>query len=152
MNSEVFTKSGNWKSSYLALVGLLFRRRKELGISQEDLAARLKAGRRSFQRWEDGRAAPSGKRLFQWASALGVEIAPQVAQSHAEEGLTADVEKTIRRVTRQGVRVQGTFFSSPILADLVGHDLVVEVPEGPLPETLSAAYGARLLTLRSIQG
>ncbi|MDA8230381.1 MAG: Mu transposase C-terminal domain-containing protein [Magnetospirillum sp.] len=57
-----------------------------------------------------------------------------------------------RRVTRKGVKIQGAFFSAPELADLVGDDLVVEVPQGPLPKTLRAAAGSRLLTLRSIRG
>jgi transcriptional regulator with XRE-family HTH domain len=73
-----------WKPHYMALIGLLARRRKELRISQIDLAKQLKVGRRSFQRWEDGRVEPPAKRLFQWAAALGVTIAPDVAQSRTD--------------------------------------------------------------------
>ncbi|MCA1910256.1 MAG: helix-turn-helix transcriptional regulator [Magnetospirillum sp.] len=87
--------SSGWKSQYMALIGLLARRRKELRISQIDLAKQLKAGRRTFQRWEDGRVEPPAKRLFQWAAALGVTIAPDVAQSSADE-LTAEAINHIR--------------------------------------------------------
>lgn len=79
--------SSGWKSQYMALIGLLARRRKELRISQIDLAKQLKAGRRTFQRWEDGRVEPPAKRLFQWAAALGVTIAPDVAQVPAWRSL-----------------------------------------------------------------
>lgn len=76
--------SSGWKSHYMALIGLLARRRKELRVSQIDLAKQLKVGRRSFQRWEGGRVEPPAKRLFQWAAALGVTIAPHLAQSSAD--------------------------------------------------------------------
>lgn len=73
----------DWKASYLALVGLLIRRRKELGMTQDYLVAQLRVGRRTFQCWEAGRAMPPSARLFQWAAELGVGIAPDVAQSGA---------------------------------------------------------------------
>ena len=75
------SRSIDWRGSYLALTGLLARRREELGVSQEDLAAQLGVGRRTLQRWEHGEADVPGMRLFQWAAALGVTIAPDVAQS-----------------------------------------------------------------------
>jgi len=71
----------NWKASYLALTALLIRQRKVLKISQQNVAAQLGVGRRTFQRWEDGEIDPPGAALFQWASLLGITIAPDMAQS-----------------------------------------------------------------------
>lgn len=68
-----------WSASYLTLVSLLVCRREALRTSQEDLAAQLGVGRRTLQRWEHGEAEPGGMRLFQWAAALGVSIAPHLA-------------------------------------------------------------------------
>lgn len=87
-----------WKASYVALIAALLRRRKELRISQEKLAKQLRIGRRTFQRWEDSRVEPPAKRLFQWAAALGVEIAPHVAHSHPANGLTAEAVSHMRHV------------------------------------------------------
>lgn len=84
MNKAIFPPSVDWKTSYLALAGLLVRRREALGLSQEDVAKELGVGRRSLQRWEAGDAEPPAKRMFQWAGLLGVSIAPDVAQSRAE--------------------------------------------------------------------
>lgn len=102
----------DWKTSYLALVGLLVRRRKELGLSQEHVAVQLRAGLRTFHRWEAGRAMPPSARLFQWAAALGVEIAPHVAhshptnrepmrQSHCQEQVAEAVEKRVAQALEQ---------------------------------------------------
>jgi len=85
MNNAAPSASGGWKSSYLALTTLLMRRREELGISQEALAALLGIGRRTLQRWESGEAEPPGMRMFQWAGVLGVRIAPDVAQSGTDQ-------------------------------------------------------------------
>ena len=93
----------DWKASYLVLTILLGRRRRDLGISQKGLAAELHCGRRTFQRWEAGRAMPPSARLFQWAAALGVGIAPHLAQSGAvpETARPATLGRTRQRATRR---------------------------------------------------
>lgn len=58
------------------------------------------------------------------------------------------VKEEYRRITKRGVVIQGVSFYSPEMADLVGKVLLVEVPEGPLPEVLHATYEARPLVLR----
>lgn len=88
--------SGGWKTQYMALAGLLARRRKELGMTQRQLAVQLRAGCRTLQRWEAGRAMPPSARLFQWAAALEIEIAPHVA--HSENGLTDSTVSHLRHV------------------------------------------------------
>ncbi len=75
----------DWQASFLALTGLLVRRRDDLGVSQEALAIQLGLARRTLQRWEHGDADVPAMRLFQWAAALGVRIAPDVAHSNAGE-------------------------------------------------------------------
>jgi len=72
-----------WKTSYLALVATLLRRRQERCLGQAALAVQLGVSRRTLQRWECGEAEPPAMRLFQWAARLGVGIAPNVAQSGA---------------------------------------------------------------------
>lgn len=59
------------------------------------------------------------------------------------------MKKTVRRVTRRGVRVSGRSYWAPELADLLGECLELEVPPGPLPETLRATCASQLLFLRS---
>jgi hypothetical protein len=58
------------------------------------------------------------------------------------------MNKVLRRVTRQGVRISGKTFWAPALIDLEGECLELEVPEGPLPETLRATCASRPLFLQ----
>ncbi|MEP9372587.1 helix-turn-helix transcriptional regulator [Mesorhizobium sp. KR1-2] len=78
--------SASWKLAYMRLVGQLRRGRERMGLYQSDIADRLGASRRTFQRWEAGEAEPSASQLFRWADMLGVTItsefskAPNLAQ------------------------------------------------------------------------
>lgn len=63
-----------WGGSYMKLQGELQRGRKRAGLTQAQMATQLCVGVATFQRWEDGRADPRAKQLFQWAHILGIEI------------------------------------------------------------------------------
>ena len=45
--------------------------RRRLGLSQQELAARLGVSQQSVSKWEEGHARPRGKRLAQLVGALG---------------------------------------------------------------------------------
>lgn len=64
----------SWRAAYLALIGLLTRRRNELRLSQTALAAQLGVATATLQRWEHGVNPPTAMDLFQWAAVLGVDI------------------------------------------------------------------------------
>ena len=73
--------------------------RKALGISQEELGARLGVSRQAVSKWETGAAAPDMENLLALARAFGVSVAeltetpepaaPQVASAEAAEGPAA---------------------------------------------------------------
>jgi len=86
----------SWRGAYLALIGLLARRRKELGITQPALAAQLGVATATLQRWEHGINPPSAMDLFQWASALGVDITSNLRCSSQGEGDAGEVLRTLR--------------------------------------------------------
>jgi len=44
----------------------------------------------------------------------------------------------MRRITKEGIKIQGKSYYSPQLATMLSQMLAVDVPEGPLPQTLSA--------------
>ncbi|MBW7996598.1 MAG: helix-turn-helix domain-containing protein [Candidatus Glassbacteria bacterium] len=54
-------------------LGRVFRAtRKELGLSQAELAGRIKTSRIALSRWETGSQPPSRGPLFRWATELGI--------------------------------------------------------------------------------
>lgn len=68
----------DWRSDYMALFGLLLRRRKTLGLSQQALADRVGFSVLTVKRWESGHCEPSFKALCRWASVLGVSVTGSV--------------------------------------------------------------------------
>ncbi len=52
----------------------LARRRRRLGLSQEELDERLGCAERMVSKWECGRHAPTLGALVAWAEALGLRI------------------------------------------------------------------------------
>ncbi len=68
----------SWRGRFMALTGLLVRRRKEASLSQVALAAQVGVGIATLQRWEEGRAEPGAMGLYQWAAALGVSLEADV--------------------------------------------------------------------------
>ncbi|OPY13523.1 MAG: hypothetical protein A4E74_02542 [Syntrophus sp. PtaB.Bin075] len=57
--------------------------------------------------------------------------------------------KAARIVTKKGVRINGRHYFSTDLPELIGQLVYVDLPEGPLPEKLTARFEARVLTIRS---
>lgn len=57
-----------------ALTSRLRARRKSLGLSQEDLAARLSVSPALLCKWERSKITPAMGRYLQWAQTLGVEL------------------------------------------------------------------------------
>ncbi|HFD16866.1 MAG TPA: XRE family transcriptional regulator [Rhodospirillales bacterium] len=53
---------------------VLVRRRRQLGMSQEELDERLGCAERMVSKWECGRHAPTLGTLVAWAEALGLRI------------------------------------------------------------------------------
>lgn len=76
MDTSVATrpKPMTWMMSLMRLQGQLLRGRKEAGLTQDDVAARLSVGLSTFQRWEQGRSSPTADQLFRWADCVDVEI------------------------------------------------------------------------------
>lgn len=72
--SNNVTTPPSWRAAYLALIGLLTRRRNEFRLTQPALAAQLGKSLATLQRWEEGVNPPSAMDLFQWAAVLGVDI------------------------------------------------------------------------------
>lgn len=52
-----------------------------------------------------------------------------------------------RIVTKKGVAIEDRLYIAPELAALIGHRVTVALPEGPLPQTLSAVCGTQSLTI-----
>jgi transcriptional regulator with XRE-family HTH domain len=52
----------------------LRERRKQLGLSQEELAARLQVDQKQISKWENGRGNPTAQTLINLARALAVNI------------------------------------------------------------------------------
>lgn len=61
--------------SDLRLYGELRARRKELGLTQATLAARLGIRQNLVSDWESGRRNPSLENIYRWAAALGRSVA-----------------------------------------------------------------------------
>ena len=58
----------------IRLGGEIQRRRKLLGLSQEDLAQRMNVSRQSVTKWETGQSAPDLDRLIQLGEVLGASL------------------------------------------------------------------------------
>jgi hypothetical protein len=56
---------------------------------------------------------------------------------------------TYRRIHKKGVTIQGRYFFSLSLSELIGQLISVDLPEGQLPETLTARCGAQTLTIQA---
>lgn len=56
------------------IAAAMYRRRRELGLSQEQLCERAGLYSRSWQRWESGAVTPTPRCLRQIADALGVDV------------------------------------------------------------------------------
>ncbi len=68
---------GTWSQDFIALLGLLERRRKDLKLSQKELAARLGISVRHLRRIEAGELSVhsiSASLLFGWAASVGLRI------------------------------------------------------------------------------
>lgn len=52
-----------------------------------------------------------------------------------------------RRIGKKGLKIQALFYISAELGRLTGHLVSVEVPEGPLPQTLVATHEAQSLVI-----
>ena len=59
---------------YRGLVGELRQRRKELGLSQPDVAARIGVSDYMVAKWENGQRNPSPQSVWWWCEALGCEV------------------------------------------------------------------------------
>ncbi|GAA3417668.1 helix-turn-helix domain-containing protein [Streptosporangium vulgare] len=57
------------------LIAQLAARRRELGLSQERLAARIYVGSRTVSWWETGRSWPPVDRIESYAKAVGMRLA-----------------------------------------------------------------------------
>ena len=53
---------------------ILMKRRKELGITQDDLAEKLDISRQSISRWENGECMPDSERLIKLSDVLGLSL------------------------------------------------------------------------------
>lgn len=57
------------------LVDALIERRRDLRLSQVEVAERIGSSASSVSLWESGKATPGSVSLFAWADALGVDLA-----------------------------------------------------------------------------
>lgn len=78
----------SWRLAYMRLIGQLRRGREASGLTQAEVAERLGISLRMFRRYEGAEATPSGGMyepplmlVFQWASAVGVEIKSDMTHS-----------------------------------------------------------------------
>lgn len=65
-------------------------RRKEVGLSQEDLAKRIGLTKGSISQWEQGGTQPKGENLYKLASALGVTAEWLI---HGDKGAASNVAR-----------------------------------------------------------
>jgi len=83
--------------------------RRQIGLTQEQLAERLAVSPQIVGEWESGRKHPQMERLPQIASALGVEprdfFPPTADQAEEAVSPEASVEARLARIERQLRRV-----------------------------------------------
>lgn len=53
---------------------MLMKRRKELGMTQDDLAEKLSVSRQSVSRWENGECMPDSEKLLRLSDVLGISL------------------------------------------------------------------------------
>ncbi len=70
------------------LIGVLAERRRELNLTQRELALRMGVVQSALSGWEHHTGEPSMRKLWLWAGVLGVEI---VARPNRTEQGNEDV-------------------------------------------------------------
>ncbi len=71
--------SRSWRRTCATVEGLLLRRRKMLGLTQQDIADRIGVNVRTFKRFECDESQPTFRETVRWAEALGLEITVSTA-------------------------------------------------------------------------
>jgi transcriptional regulator with XRE-family HTH domain len=69
------TAKPSWIEFCARAEGLLLRQRKALGLTQQDVAARIGVNVRTFKRFESEESEPTFRQAVRWARALGVHFA-----------------------------------------------------------------------------
>lgn len=76
--------------------------RKEMNISQAELAKRLNVSRQAVSKWEQGTSSPDTERLIQLAEILDTEVEYLATGVHPEPGsVVLNVVETVERVQVQ---------------------------------------------------
>lgn len=110
------------------------QRRKQMGLSQEDLAKQLGVTRQAVSKWESGAALPSVDNIVELARVLEISVDEllQLEKKSSEPGLSAESvgrlldehalrqEKRIRRLTFALIAAAGVLVAGIVLTYVLG--------------------------------
>lgn len=81
---------------------LIREARRRAGLSQAELAARLRTKQPVVARWESGRRSPSLETVVRAIRACGLEFHPQIA--NPDEQLERDITRSLRATPKERLR------------------------------------------------
>ncbi|MCR5720394.1 MAG: helix-turn-helix domain-containing protein [Lachnospiraceae bacterium] len=106
-------------------------KRKEIGMTQNDFAARMSVTRQTVSRWESGSVLPDIDKISDIATILGVSCDYLLKDDIRDEKTTVPVKDPGRLLRKLlGKKVKLTFFSDEMDVDLYDQACLVKELEG----------------------
>ena len=130
--AAVHRASQKRKDTMNELGNKIAKKRKDLGMTQTEMADRLSVTRQTVGRWETGAVLPDIDKIGDIASLLGVSCDYLLKDEVEEEASSAAAQKPVSRLLQaaEGKTVRLTFMDEEADADLFDKDCRIEAFEG----------------------